>query len=342
MSSEYYWYKLFNLKGIGNKSLHLMYNIFNQYGLTIKDIFQLKESEFTKYFNIQEKLKIKYIDLVEIDEVNILNQYNKLKENNIDIVSLENKKYPPHVRLILKEDSPAILFVKGCIQLLNSPSISIVGSRNLEENIIMELVGGISYSLAQNGWNIVSGYAKGVDTKAHLSAIESKGTTSIVLSYGLSNLVVKREFNDLNWRPNTLFVSQFAPYEKFSGYNAMKRNKLVCALSRAVVVISSGPEKDNEGKMSGTFDAGKTALKYGIPLFVLSPKVFDKPMIGNQELIKLGGIEIKNEDDLISKLIEKTDNADNEIMNQLNESNEQKNNILKNGFFQTNLFDSQK
>ena len=40
----------------------------------------------------------------------------------------------------------------------------------------------------------------------------------------------------------------------------MVRNKLICALSKAVVVIESGPKRDADGKMSGTFDTGKTAL----------------------------------------------------------------------------------
>ncbi|QLH47826.1 MAG: hypothetical protein HWD58_20795 [Bacteroidota bacterium] len=52
---------------------------------------------------------------------------------------------------------------------------------------------------------------------------------------------------DLNWE-NSLFVTQFAPYEKFSGQNAMTRNKLVCAMSKAIVIIKSGPERDIEGK----------------------------------------------------------------------------------------------
>ena len=69
----------------------------------------------------------------------------------------------------------------------------------------------------------------------------------------------------------------------------MLRNKLVCALSKAVVVIESGPEQDAQGKMSGTFNAAKTALSMDLPLFVLDPNCLDNAPEGNAALIALGG-----------------------------------------------------
>jgi hypothetical protein len=73
-------------------------------------------------------------------------------------------------------------------------------------------------------------------------------------------------------------------------------------MSQALIVICSGPEKDSEGKMSGTFDAGKSALKMGIPLFVLSPQILNPPPEGNGQLISLGGISLSSSGELISYL----------------------------------------
>ena len=86
-----------------------------------------------------------------------------------------------------------------------------------------------------------------------------------------------------------LVVSQFDPDARWSARNAMARNKLVCALSKAVVVIESGPERDSHGKTSGTFNTAKNAMRMGLPLFVLDPSCFDNPQKGNANLIKLGG-----------------------------------------------------
>jgi len=69
----------------------------------------------------------------------------------------------------------------------------------------------------------------------------------------------------------------------------MVRNNLICALSKAVVVIESGPERGAQGKMSGTFNTAQTALRTSLPLFVINPECFDNPPIGNANLIDLGG-----------------------------------------------------
>jgi predicted Rossmann fold nucleotide-binding protein DprA/Smf involved in DNA uptake len=72
---------------------------------------------------------------------------------------------------------------------------------------------------------------------------------------------------------------------------AMTRNKLVVALSGAVVVIVSGPERNANGRNSGTFNAGMSALKMGIPVFVAAPSFFADNPQGNLELIKKGCLE---------------------------------------------------
>ncbi|GAI86296.1 unnamed protein product, partial [marine sediment metagenome] len=99
---------------------------------------------------------------------------------------------------------------------------------------------------------------------------------------------------------------------------AMARNKLVCAMSKAIVVIASGPERDNQGKMSGTFDAGKSALKMNIPVFVLSPQVLKPTPKGNIDLIDLGGIEFSNGQYIVKYLEEYPLTESNALKKQTN------------------------
>ena len=144
--------------------------------------------------------------------------------------------------------------------------------------------------------NVVSGHAKGVDSTAHLAALEANGTTTLVLPYGINELRQKREFKKYNWNQDVLAVSQFSPDARWLARNAMIRNRLICALSKAVVVIESGPERDAKGKMSGTFDSGKTALDMKLPLFVVDPAYFENPPKGNADLITLGGCTLDPSD----------------------------------------------
>lgn len=304
LSTEYSWYKLINIKGLGPKSLLKIYNVLARTSITLDDVFQFNEQEFYSVFRDFGKGKysrVKHENFHNLNEEKIYNSYEELIEKNINIIPIQDERYPKSIKKRLKIDSPPILYCKGALSLLNSSSISIVGSRSADENTLL-LTKKLSSKLAKEEYNIVSGYAKGVDTNAHLGALEIEGTTSVVLPLGIKNLSIKRDFRKYNWENNTLFISQFLPYAKWRASNAMARNKIVTSLSKAIIVITSGPERDERGRMSGTFEAGKTALELGVPVFVLSPSVLKGAPKGNIELIKKGAIEIKNADDVLENL----------------------------------------
>jgi DNA processing protein len=256
--------------------------------LDVTSLFRLSEPDLARQFQLNTKA---LEGLRLLDDERCYTEFELLKENEIEVVHLQHPSYPKKVTERLSDSAPPILFCKGLLSLLSARSISIVGSRNVSEKGAA-FVKSLARELAHSGFNVISGYAKGVDTIAHLSAIESDGTTTFVLSYGILEFSLKKDFRDLPWQKNILAVSQFHPKDKWQASNAMVRNKLVVSLSDAVVVVESGEEVDIEGKMSGTFDAGKNALKHNVPLFVLSPESLPSPPLGNRELIKLGGIEL--------------------------------------------------
>ena len=210
-------------------------------------------------------------------------EYEQLKTQGVDFIYPMHPDFPPH----LLEITP-MLFIKGQRKLLNSDGIAIVGSRNVSDTGI-RVARKLAAEFANAELNVVSGYAKGVDSEAHLGALAAEGTTTMVLPYGIKELRQKSAFKAFNWQRDVLAVSQFDPTVKWLARNAMVRNKLVCALSKAVVVIESGPERDAQGKMSGTFNTAQTALSMNLPLFVLDPECFDTPQKGNADLIDMGG-----------------------------------------------------
>lgn len=301
---EFNWFRLFNASGFGAKSIHYIFRNMLERGLDITDLFSLDASQFQNYFPEIGKGKFSravFNNLQPTDEEKIYTDFQKLKEEKVHIITMDDERYPKSVFENMLDNAPPILFCRGYLPLLNSKGISIVGSRDVDEFGVM-LTKSIASKLAENGYNVTSGYAKGVDTSAHLGALEAGGTTTIILSFGVNHISIKKEMKDLDWERNSLFVTQFPPNDKFSGANAMIRNKLVCAMSQAIVVIASGPERDKEGRMSGTFDAGKSALKMGIPVFVLSPEVLKPAPQGNIDLIKLGGVEFSNGNDIVNYL----------------------------------------
>ena len=325
-TADFSWYKLINIKGLGPKSLLLIYRALAQKSISIEDIFQLNERDFYSTFSEFGKGKfsrVKFENFHNLDEEKLYNSFEELQEKNVKIVPIQDEVYPKLIKQRLKVNSPPLLYCKGLLSLLNSKSISIVGSRSADDFTLM-LTRSIASSLANEGYNIVSGYAKGVDTNAHLGALEADGTTSVVLPLGIKHLSIKKNFKEFNWEKNTLFISQFLPFEKWKARNAMARNKIVTALSDAVIVITSGLERDDKGRMSGTFDAGKSSLEMNIPVFVLSPTLFSDAPKGNEDLIRLGAIEIKSGEDILSHLM----NAKKNGFSHLTNSNQLKPNQL--------------
>ena len=314
-NKELLWFRLFNASGFGSKSIHYLFGILKGKGQTIEDLFAYDERDFANTFPEIGKGRFSKATLVGLhlteNDSRIYSDFERLSDEKIHVIGLDDERYPQSLLDAMDGSAPSVLFCRGNLRLLNNKGISIVGARAVDDFAVL-LTKEIAKSLANEGYNVTSGYAKGVDTSAHLGALEADGTTTMILSFGVNHISIKKEIREFDWERNALFVTQFAPYEKFSGQNAMARNKVVCAMSQALVVIQSGPERDSSGKMSGTFDAGKSALDMGIPVFVLSPKILSDAK-GNKDLIRLGGIEIENGNQIIDYLKSNTKEQENRL-----------------------------
>lgn len=292
---DYSWFQLFKTRGISPKSLVLIAKILEKENLH-PEMLPRSQSELSA--QVPELAKILKGKIRAEDSDNANSEYKQLKTQGIEFIYPGHPDFPPH----LLEIAP-VLFIKGRRKLLTSDGVAIVGARNVSDTgicVARKLAGELAYT----GLNVVSGYAKGVDSEAHFGALAAEGTTTMVLPYGITELRQKSAFKKFNWQRDVLAVSQFDPDLKWLARNAMIRNKLVCALSKAVVVIESGLERDARGKMSGTFNTAQTAFSMNLPLFVLDPKCFDNPPKGNAELIALGG-ECLAPDEGIAKIVER-------------------------------------
>lgn len=298
------WYRLFETEGFGPRARHIIWRAIRDSGFSLERLFSMDRSEFESTFPALGKGRLKRANfdaLHSVDEDKIYEEFQALEDGDIEIVHPGHQLFPDSILGLIEYRLLPILFCMGQLSLLKSHGVAIVGSRNASDEGL-EMSGRFAGDLALRGENVISGYAKGIDMNAHLGALEKGGTTTIVLSFGILRFSRKAVFDESTWESQTLVVSQFHPGEIWSAGNAMSRNKLVCALSKAVIVIESGREQDQNGNRSGTFDAGETALEMGIPLFVLSPRSLKNPPPGNEELLRRGGIEIKSKDAIAAVL----------------------------------------
>ena len=283
ISRDYFWFRLFKTRGIGPKLLVSVAKTLEAENLN-PEVLLLKQNDLSEQFPKLAKILKEKISEDEKEA------YEQLKKQGIGIIYPGHPDFPPQIL----EIAP-VLFVKGAQKRLTSNSVTIVGARHVSDKGI-RITRHLSGELVGKGINIVSGYAAGVDSEAHLGALTAGGTTTLVLSNGIKQLHRKSEFKKFNWDRDVLAVSQFDPDTTWQAWNAMKRNQLVCALSKAVVVVESGPERDAQGKMSGTFNTAKAALDLNLPLFVVNPSCLDNAPKGNADLIALGGYRLNPTD----------------------------------------------
>jgi len=162
-----------------------------------------------------------------------------------------------------KKNAPKHLFTYGDFNLLSEGKrISVVGSRNVsEEGAIRAKI--VSKILVENGFIVVSGLAKGVDTVAHKTAIACGGKTIAVLGTPIDEVYPKENYNLLeSIKSDHLAVSQFESGWKTTPKNFPMRNRTMALISDATIIIEA-KEK------SGTIHQGWEALRLGRRLFIM-------------------------------------------------------------------------
>lgn len=194
------------------------------------------------------------------------------------------------------EDRPAIIFVDGDKEVLRSPvMISIVGSREAESRA--ELIArNASYNLAKTGAVIVSGAALGIDSSAHLGAIEAGGKTVGVLGCGLGSDYMNR-IGDFycKIKESGCFITEMLPFANATRYSFPERNRLISGVSRAVLVSCAAGN-------SGSLITARLAKKQNRRLYAVAPEICYSA--GCEMLIKEGAYTFYNAGDIAYPLRE--------------------------------------
>lgn len=201
------------------------------------------------------------------------------KEQNIDWVSQEDNLYPDWLRQIA--DPPVILYFRGDPELLQKPSVSVVGSRKAGaygQKVAYE----IAAEAAKSGFTVVSGMAMGVDACAHKGALDAGGATVAVMPCGLDLCYPKCN----SWLYHRICqsgaaVSEYPPGCKAEKWHFIERNRLVSGLSLATVVAQAGPK-------SGSIRTAQLAAEQGREVFGVPGDIFDLEYLGVHNLIQDG------------------------------------------------------
>ena len=256
--------------------------------LKCKGIGNTRLFEFIKEqdFNI-DKIKLNLNKLITNDDYNNFIQIlsdaeyeieaNEKKE--IKLITILDEKFPSKLYTI--SDPVLYLYYKGNIDLINTLSVAIIGTRNPNE-LSKENSYKLSSNLSKQGYTIISGLALGIDAIAHKSCVENKGKTIAVLPSGIDNIqpTSNRGLAEEIINSNGCLVSEYPIGTVLNKFNYAKRDRIQSALSNVIIV----PEANEK---SGTMIAVNKSKKEGKPVFQLTTN--------NNKLID-NSIDIEKED----------------------------------------------
>ncbi|MBD2014983.1 DNA-protecting protein DprA [Microcoleus sp. FACHB-53] len=191
-----------------------------------------------------------------------------------------DSQYPKRLKQRLRHSAPAILYGIGNIELLSEGGLAVVGSRDVDE----EGVGytqRVAQTCAEQGIQVVSGGARGVDSSAMLAVLEAGGTAVGVLADSLSKAAVAGKYRAGIKEGRLTLISAVDPGASFNAGNAMGRNKYIYALGDYALVVSSSVGK------GGTWAGATEALERikDVPIFVRMQGTIPE---GNRQLLKKG------------------------------------------------------
>ncbi|MER8655033.1 DNA-processing protein DprA [Mesorhizobium sp. M0847] len=208
-----------------------------------------------------------------------------MKDLAYNTLAPQDGRYPNVMRELFGHfDTPTIYYV-GNLDLLDIPSVGFCGSRNASDKGL-DVALDCASQFASHNVCVVSGYAKGVDTQAHLGAITNNGYTVVVLPEGIKHFRIKKELAKFwDWQ-RILVLSYFQPDAVWRADRAMDRNRMIVGISDATIVIEAR-------ESGGTFHAGITAIQQKKLLIVAKYSDTNTSNVGNERLIELGGVPLQ-------------------------------------------------
>jgi DNA processing protein len=213
-------------------------------------------------------------------------------KKDIRVVPRGSPGYPG--RLASIPDPPPVLWVRGDVG--SSPhAVAIVGSRFATPHGL-EIGFRLGRGLADAGFDVVSGLARGVDAAAHRGALRGRGRTIAVLGSGV-DLVYPPEHATLAQEVIAAgaLISEFAPGVPPHGWHFPRRNRIISGISLGVVIVEAA-------QRSGSLITARCALEQGRSVMAVPGAVLSGRNRGAHSLIRDGAGVVEEARDVIEQL----------------------------------------
>lgn len=225
--------------------------------------------------------------------ISLDDEMEKLERYKVKVLTCEDPAYPPRLKEIY--DYPPVLYVRGNLLPKDDPYLAVVGTRKptvygrqVAEEIVADLV--------RSKITIVSGLARGIDSIAHRTALDSGGETIAVFASGL-DIVYPADNTKLAQAimERGALVSEYPLGVRPKADNFPQRNRIMSGLSLGVLVVEAG-------ERSGALITAHQAVEQNRDVFAIPGSILSPGSKGANHLIQEGARLVCNCNDILEEL----------------------------------------
>lgn len=223
----------------------------------------------------------------------------------METLSWSDDAYPK--ALLRLADPPPVLFLRGRTELLDRAGVAVVGARRCTARG-KDLARRLGRALGRAGVDVVSGMALGVDAAAHYGALDGEGGTVAVVGRGAdapyppSHAELFRRLLECG-----LVVSEFLPGTPPLAHHFPRRNRIMAALARTVVVVEAGAR-------SGALITVEHALDLGRDVWAVPGPIDTPACSGSNQLLAEGALPLVSLDRFVMDIARPEDGATGETI----------------------------
>ena len=200
---------------------------------------------------------------------------------------------PDYPALLGELDSaPPILTCRGRLALASEPCVALVGARNASAAAV-KLARDFAAALAEAGFTVVSGLARGIDGAAHEGAFPR---TIGVIASGI-DIAYPPQHAELQERiaSDGLLIAEQPPGTEPRGRHFPSRNRIIAGLASGTLVIEAAPQ-------SGSLITARLAGEAGREVMAIPGSPLDARASGCNQLIREGAVLVQAPDEVIELL----------------------------------------
>ena len=213
-------------------------------------------------------------------------------KRGVKLLTPDMAEYPASLFAI--SEPPAVLYCLGDLSWLSkAPLVGVVGARE-NDAYGARMAYKLSFELAASGAVVVGGLANGIDGIAAAAAIDAGAATVGVLGCGIDRVYPKhhtRLYSEVAERG--VILTEYAPGTRPFSWNFPVRNRIISALSEALVVVQAN-------ERSGALITARYALLQGKPLFAVPGDADNPRSVGANMLLRAGALMATAGEDVLS------------------------------------------